>query len=76
MFAAASGTGIVMLPEFMQAERYGLTPLLTESVVVSRVIWLSVHSELRYLPKMKAIISFLLDAFRADYPNDPGILLK
>lgn len=76
MFAATSGTGIAMLPEFMQAERYGLIPLLTDSVEVSRVVWLSVHSELRYLPKMKAIISFLVDTFRDDYPNDPGILLK
>ena len=76
MFAAASGSGIAMLPEFMQTERFGLKTVLKESVEVSRVVWLSVHSELRYLPKMKAIIGFLLEVFGHDYPNDPGIRLK
>lgn len=73
MFAATSGTGIVMLPEFMRAERFDLQPILTESVQVSRVVWLSVHSELRYLPKMKVVISFLIEIFNRDYPNAPGI---
>lgn len=76
MFAAASGAGIAMLPEFMHAERFELKPVLKDSVEVSRVVWLSVHSELRYLPKMKAIINFLLKAFGDDYPNNPGIKLK
>lgn len=76
LFAAASGAGMAILPEFMQAERFGLKPVLKESVEVSRVVWLSVHRELRYLPKMKAIIAFLLGVFENDYPNNPGIRLK
>lgn len=76
MFAAASGAGIVMLPEFMKAERLGLQRVLANEVMAQRVVWLSVHSELRYLPKMKAVINFLIDAFQHDYPNVPGIVLK
>ncbi|MEN3755078.1 LysR family transcriptional regulator [Mangrovibacter yixingensis] len=76
MFAAASGTGIAMLPEFMKAERFGLQRVLENTVEVSRVVWLSVHSELRYLPKMKVFINFLLNIFENDYPNTPGIRLE
>ncbi|MFK3708693.1 LysR family transcriptional regulator [Klebsiella sp. NPDC088457] len=76
MFAAIAGGGIVMLPEFMHAEKYGLTRIPLNEIVVSRTVWLSVHRELRYLPKMKVVIAFLRDIFLRDFPAPPGIRIS
>ncbi|HBM3286801.1 MULTISPECIES: LysR family transcriptional regulator [Klebsiella] len=76
MFAATGGIGMVLLPEFMQAEQFGLQKVLPETVSVSRVVWLSVHRDLRYLPKMKAVISFLIHQFSTDYPNQVGVKIE
>ncbi|MCG8166195.1 LysR family transcriptional regulator [Brenneria goodwinii] len=76
MFSAAAGAGIVMLPEFMHAERFGLKRLLEKEVNTERTVWLSVHRELRYLPKMKAVISFLVEILNRDYPTPAGIKIS
>ncbi|MFB0705829.1 LysR family transcriptional regulator, partial [Pseudomonas protegens] len=59
MFAAAAGVGIVLLPEFADASRFGLRRLLAEDVRVTRDLWLGVHHELRYIPRVKATVGFL-----------------
>lgn len=75
MFAATGGCGLVMLPDFMNAETYGMQRVLENTLFTERVIWLSVHKELRYLPKIKAVIHFLAESFKKDYPNSPGITI-
>jgi DNA-binding transcriptional LysR family regulator len=72
LFSATQGLGLVMLPEFMHPENFALRKL-ENLPSVSRVVWLSVHQELRYLPKLKAVIHFLLQEFSKDYPTEPNI---
>jgi DNA-binding transcriptional LysR family regulator len=59
MFAAAAGAGIVLLPSFADAQRFGLRRLLSDEIHVTRDLWLSVHRELRYVPRVKAAVNFL-----------------
>ncbi|KUM44785.1 LysR family transcriptional regulator [Pseudomonas sp. EpS/L25] len=67
MFAAAAGSGLVLLPEFAGAGRFGLQRLLAQEVEVRRDLWLSVHHDLRYAPRIKAVVGFLQQLFA----NDP-----
>lgn len=64
MFAAAAGMGIVVLPEFSQAERFGLQRILEKETNLRRELWLSVHRDLRYIPRIKATNNFLTCLFK------------
>lgn len=66
MFAAAAGSGLVLLPEFAGAQRFGLQRILTQEVEVHRDLWLSVHHDLRYAPRIKAVVGFLQQLFGSD----------
>lgn len=66
MFAAAAGAGIVLLPEFADAQRFGLRRLLGDDVRITRDLWLSVHRELRYVPRVKEAVGFLERLLRSD----------
>lgn len=74
MFSAASGAGLVMLPEFARAsEVCGLVRVLPREVEVKRTLWLSVHRDLQYLRRVKTVMAFLREIFSRDYPCPPGI---
>lgn len=73
MFAAAAGQGLVMLPTFARAERFGLVSVLTAEVAVKRVVWLTVHRDLQYTAPIKAVVRFLREILRRDYPLPPGV---
>lgn len=73
MFAAAAGAGIVMLPSFAKPERLGLLRLLDEQVNVRRTIWMTVHRDLQYLPRIKAVTRFLEKTIARDYPCEPPV---
>jgi DNA-binding transcriptional LysR family regulator len=68
MFAAAAGAGIVMLPEFARAERFGLAPVPMQRMVVTRDVWMSSHQYLRRVPRIAAVASFLTEIMARDYP--------
>jgi DNA-binding transcriptional LysR family regulator len=68
MFAAASGVGIVMLPSFAHAERFGLREILVGKVDVRRSVWLSSHLYLRRVPRIRRVAAFLAEAVSRDYP--------
>jgi DNA-binding transcriptional LysR family regulator len=68
MFAAADGAGIVMLPAFARAERFGLVRVLAPDIDVHRDVWVSTHQYLRRVPRIKAVLSFLTEIFNADFP--------
>ncbi|RMX06605.1 LysR family transcriptional regulator [Corticibacter populi] len=75
MFAAASGAGLVMLPEFARAEQlYGLVRVLEQEIQTKRTLWLSVHRDLQYMRRVKTVIGFLREIFNRDYPCPPGVL--
>lgn len=76
MYAAAAGMGIVMLPNFAQAENLGLIKILDDQVKTSRTLWMSVHQDLRYTRRIKTTMSFLYEIFQQDYPCPPSIIMK
>lgn len=73
MFAATEGGGIVMLPAFSDAERFGLRPILMDAIDVKRTVWMTVHRDRCYMPRIKAVQRFLKETLHHDFPRPPGI---
>jgi DNA-binding transcriptional LysR family regulator len=73
MTAAASGAGLVLLPRFAVEKEPALRPVLEREVVVHRDIFLSVHEDLQYATRIKAVVSYLKELLEADrsYLNGP-----
>lgn len=73
MAAAVGGMGLVFLPIFAARTDRRLLPVLADEVKVQRELWISTHQDLRYIPRVKAVISFLRNLFREDreYLNTP-----
>jgi DNA-binding transcriptional LysR family regulator len=68
MSAAAAGVGLVMLPTFAHPERFGLQRVLDEQTKVNRVLWLTVHQDLEYTPRVRAVVDYLRMIMLRDYP--------
>lgn len=64
--AAAGGLGLVLLPSFAVSARDNLVPVLPEAATTARDVWLNVHSDLQFAPRIRAVASFLKAVFRAD----------
>ncbi|WP_430911522.1 LysR family transcriptional regulator [Methylobacterium sp. sgz302541] len=64
--AAAGGLGIVLLPSFAVGPRDDLVPVLHDVVSTSRELWLNVHTDLQYAPRIRAVAGFLKALFGAD----------
>ena len=76
MAAAAGGMGIVMLPAFAARREPRLRPILGREIEVTRQVWLSAHEDLRYSPRIKALMAFLEKKLMADQHimnDDPRI---
>jgi DNA-binding transcriptional LysR family regulator len=69
MFAASAGAGIVMLPAFARAERFGLVPVLARHIEVHRDVWVSTHQYLRRVPRIRIVLAFLKKIFTTDFPS-------
>jgi DNA-binding transcriptional LysR family regulator len=73
MFAATAGAGIVMLPAFARAERFGLSRLrVSDGFDVRRNVWLSSHQYLRRVPRIRRVAVFLAEVLGRDYPVRPA----
>lgn len=57
--AAAAGIGVAMLPSFLGAHDARLKPLLIDQLSVKREIWLATHEDLRTVPRVKALTTFI-----------------
>lgn len=68
MFAAAAGAGIVMLPAFARAERFGLVGVLQQDIHVHRDVWISTNQYLHRVPRIKAVLAYLGEIFAVDFP--------
>ncbi|MDR3464384.1 MAG: LysR family transcriptional regulator [Xanthobacteraceae bacterium] len=64
--AAAGGLGIVLLPSFATAGRPDLIAVLPDVATTTREVWLNVHSDLQFAPRIRAVGSFLRNTFRQD----------
>lgn len=67
MNAAAGGQGIVLLPTFSVAGRPELITILPNEVSTTRQIWLNVHNDLQFSPRIRSVSLFLKNLFK----NDP-----
>jgi len=68
LFAAVAGAGLVMLPSFARAERFGLARVLEDQIDVKRTIWLTARRDQRYIPRIKAVLAFLVEILARDCP--------
>ncbi len=59
MNAAAAGVGLVFLPRYCLQYKPELIPLLEEEIDIRRPVWASVHRDMMYFPRIKAVMSFL-----------------
>jgi DNA-binding transcriptional LysR family regulator len=66
MNAAAGGLGIVLLPSFATTGRPDLIPVLPGIAATSREVWLNVHSDLQFAPRIRAVRSFLKNTLKQD----------
>jgi len=66
MNAAAGGLGLVLLPSFAVAGRDDLVPVLHDRASTVREVWINVHGDLQFVPRIRAVSSFLKAVFKAD----------
>lgn len=66
MNAASGGLGIVLLPTFAAMGRTDLVPILHQEIGTSRELWISVHTDLQFVPRIRAVSSFLKTLFKSD----------
>jgi DNA-binding transcriptional LysR family regulator len=57
--SAANGLGLVLLPVFSAALDPRLIPVLADKARPRRDIWLSVHEDLQYVARIKALMKFI-----------------
>ncbi|WP_448647393.1 LysR family transcriptional regulator [Pseudomonas mohnii] len=66
LFAAAAGVGLILLPSFSQAERFGLQKIQLDRPPITRELWLSVQQDLRYIARIKTMTTYLTRLFQND----------
>jgi DNA-binding transcriptional LysR family regulator len=66
MNAAAGGVGLVLLPSFAVVGRDDLIPVLHDKMSTAREVWLNVHSDLQFVPRIRAVSGFLKATFKSD----------
>ncbi|MFA6964516.1 LysR family transcriptional regulator [Bosea sp. (in: a-proteobacteria)] len=64
--AALGGMGLVLLPRFAIHEGSPLVPVLPREAKTTRDIWVNVHQDLQFTPRIKAVVAFLKRHIRAD----------
>lgn len=64
--AAANGAGLVLLPSFAGERDPRLVTVLKPLVRTERPIWLAVHEDLAWLPRVRALTRFLEESLAAD----------
>ena len=66
MNAAAAGLWLVLLPRFAIHDGSPLMRVLDGTVSTSREIWVNVHHDLQFAPRIKTIVNFLKRQISAD----------
>jgi len=64
--AIAGGAGIGLLPLFSAKSNPRLIPLLTEEVIVKRDLYVSVHEDLEFMGRVRAVMRHLTEVFKRD----------
>ena len=66
MNAAAGGLGLVLLPSFAVEGRADLVPVLHDRLSTTRELWINVHNDLQFVPRIRAVSGFLRAMLKAD----------
>jgi DNA-binding transcriptional LysR family regulator len=70
---AAAGAGLVCLPRFVGDATAGLRLLTPPTPPPERNVWLGVHRDMRALPRVKSLVTFVVDALKRLGPRlDPA----
>ncbi|RVT98918.1 LysR family transcriptional regulator [Rhodovarius crocodyli] len=64
--AAANGAGLVLLPSFAGESDPRLVPVLKPQIRAERPIYLAVHEDLAWVPRVRETVRFLEETLRAD----------
>lgn len=64
--AVKAGAGIGVIPDFMVHGCEDLVCVLPEEVCIRQSFWLSVHSDLHHLTRIRVICDFITDQMRAE----------
>jgi DNA-binding transcriptional LysR family regulator len=64
--AVARGAGIGLLPLFSAKSNPRLIPILTDEVVVMRDIYVSVHEDLEFMGRFRAVLQHLAEVVQRD----------
>lgn len=67
--AAAAGLGIACLPQYLGEQVPGLERLTEAGLGPAREVWLGVHRDMRDMPRVRAVIGALDEAFRIERPH-------
>ncbi|RKF21116.1 LysR family transcriptional regulator [Altericroceibacterium spongiae] len=70
--AAQAGAGIAALPDFMMSDETMLIRAMPESVLLSREIWLVIHSDLTRSAPVKAVAAHLRGIFAKAFAHAPS----
>jgi DNA-binding transcriptional LysR family regulator len=76
MAAASAGLGLVLLPRFSVENEPALEAVLEDEVRVTRELWVSVHHDLQFSSRVKAVVRYLEDRLREDQPYLNGLGAK
>jgi DNA-binding transcriptional LysR family regulator len=64
--AVAAGLGFGILHVFSAEPQADLVRVLPDEVSIRRAYWLAVHADQRRLPRIRAVVDFLLDVVRTN----------
>jgi DNA-binding transcriptional LysR family regulator len=64
--AVAAGQGLGLLPYFSAKKEPTLVPVLTDRVVVERELYVSVHDDIQFMGRVRALTRFLFALFKDD----------
>ncbi|MDZ4840728.1 MAG: LysR family transcriptional regulator [Hyphomicrobium aestuarii] len=64
--AIASGRGIGLLPLFSAKKDPRLVPVLQDTIVVERELYISVHEDIQFMGRVRALTRFLFALFESD----------
>lgn len=64
--AVAAGLGIALLPLFSAKTDARLVPVLRDKVSVERELFISVHEDIQFMGRIRALTRFLADLFKRD----------
>jgi DNA-binding transcriptional LysR family regulator len=64
--AIAAGQGLGLLPYFSAKKEPRLVPVLSDRVVVERELYVSVHDDIQFMGRVRALTRFLFAAFKED----------